>query len=56
MIGIFNKTIYGDDTTLNSKSDQAADLWQQQKLHFQLEYDLQDIVDWGRKWLIYFNA
>ena len=56
MIGIFNKTIYGDDITLNSKSDQASDLWQQQQLHFQLEYDLQYIVDWGRKWLVYFNA
>ena len=32
--------IYIDDTTLYSKCDQAADLWQQLELAFELEYDL----------------
>ena len=47
---ICNIAIYADDTTLYSKCDQAYDLWQQ------LESDLRDTVDWGRKWLIDFNA
>ena len=42
--------IYADDTTLHSKCDQASDLWQQ------LESDLQDTVDCGKKWLVDFNA
>ena len=29
---------------------QASDLWQE------LESDLQDTVEWGKKWLLYFNA
>ena len=48
--------IYADDTTLYSQCDQASDLWQQLKLAFELESDLQDTVDWGRKWLVDFNA
>ena len=48
--------IYADDTTLCSKCDQASDLWQQLELASELESDLQDIVDWGRKWLVNFNA
>ena len=47
--------IYADDTTLYSKCDQASDLWQQLELASELESDLQDTVDWGRKWLD-FNA
>ena len=35
--------------------DQASDLWQQLELASELESDL-DLVDWGRKWLIDFNA
>ena len=53
---ICNIVIYADDTTLYSKSDQASDLWQQLELASELEYDLQDTVDWGRKWLINSNA
>ena len=53
---VCNIAIYSDDTTLYSKCDQASDLWQQLKLAFELESDLQDTVDWGRKWLIDFNA
>ena len=49
-------TIYADDTTLYSKCDQGSDLWQQLALVSELESDLRDIVAWGRKWLVYFNA
>ena len=48
--------IYGDGTTLYSKCDQASDLWQQLELAFELESDLRDTVDWGRKWLVDFNT
>ena len=48
--------IYADDATLYSKCDQASDLWQQQELVSELESDLQDAEDWGRKWLVDFNA
>ena len=43
---IFDIAIYADDTTLYSKCDQASEL----------ESDLRDTVDWGRKWLVDFNA
>ena len=48
--------IYADDTTLCSKCDRASDLWQQLELASELESDLQDTVDWGKKWLVDFNA
>ena len=48
--------IYPDDTTLYSKCDQASDLWQQLELASKLESDLRDTVDWGKKWLVDFNA
>ena len=48
--------VYADDTTLCSKCDQASDLWQQLELASELESDLRDTVDWGRKWLVDFNA
>ena len=44
------------DTTLYSKCDQASDLWQQLELVSELESDLRDTVDWGRKWLVDFNV
>ena len=34
--------VYADDTTHNSKCDQASDLWQQPELACELESDLQD--------------
>ena len=46
---ICNIAIYADDTTLYSKCDQASDLWQQLELASELESDLRDTVDWGRK-------
>ena len=48
--------IYADDTTLYSKCDQASDLWQQLEFASELEPDLQDTVDWGRKCLVDFKA
>ena len=48
--------IYADETDLYSKCDQASDLWQQLELASELESDLQDTVDWGRKWLVDFNT
>ena len=53
---ICNIAIYADDTTLYSKCDQASDLWQQLELASELESDLRGTVDWGRKWLVDFNA
>ena len=53
---IRNIAIYNDDTTLYTKYDQASDLWQQLELASELESDLWDTVDWGRKWLVDFNA
>ena len=44
--------IYADDTTLYSKCDQASDMWQQLELASELESDLRDTVDWGKKWLV----
>ena len=47
--------IYADDSTLFSKCDQASDLWQLE-LPSELESDLQDTVDWVKKWLVDFNS
>ena len=49
---ICNIAIYADDTTLYSKCNQASDLWQQLEFASELESDLRDTVDWGRKWLV----
>ena len=48
--------VYADDTTLYSKCNRASDLWQQRDLASELESDLQDTVDWGKKWLVDFSA
>ena len=53
---ICNIAIYADDTTLDSKFDQVSNLWQQLELASELESDLWNTVDWGRKWLADFNA
>ena len=53
---ICNIAIYADDITLYSKCDQASDHWQQLELDSELESDLRYTVDWGRKWLVDFNA
>ena len=43
-------------STLYSKCDQASDLWQLLELTSELESDLRDTVDLGRKWLVDFNT
>ena len=48
--------IYADNTTLYSKCDQESGLWQHLELASELESDLQDSVDWGKKWLVDFSA
>ena len=53
---ICDRAIYADDTTLYSKCDRASDLWQQLELASELESDLRDTVDWGKKWLVDFSA
>ena len=53
---ICNIALYADDTTLYSKCYQASDLWQQIELASELESDLRDTLDLGRKWLVDFNA
>ena len=53
---ICNIAICADDTTLFSKFGQASDLCQQLELVSELESDLRDTVDWGRKWLVVFQC
>ena len=48
--------IYTDDATLYSKGDRASGLWQQLELASELESNLGDTVEWGKKWLVDFNA
>ena len=48
--------IYSDDTTLYSKCDQASSMWQQPELASEVKSDLQDTVEWGKKWVDGFNA
>ena len=45
---IYNIAIYADNTTLFSKY-KASDLWQQLELRSEIESDIRDTVDWGRK-------
>ena len=51
-----NIAIQAHDSTLYSKFDQASDFGQQLELFSELESDLQDTVDWGRKWHVDFSA
>ena len=53
---ICNIAVYVDDASFYSKCDQASDLWQQLDLASELESDLRDAVNWGKKWLVDFNA
>ena len=48
--------IYTDNTILYFKYDQTFYLFQQLDLASELESNLRDIVDCGRKWLVGFNA
>ena len=51
-----NITIYADDTTFYCKCYWASNLWQWQELTSELEHDLRDTLDRGRKWLVDFNV
>ena len=53
---ICDTAIYADGTTFYPKCDHASDLWQQLELASELESDLQDTVDFGKKWLVGFIA
>ena len=53
---ICNIAIYADHNTPYSKWYQASDLWQHLELASELESNLCDTVDWGRKCLVDFNA
>ena len=52
---ICNTALYADNTTRYSKCDEASDLWQQLELASEVESDLQDTVDWDKKWLVAFS-
>ena len=54
----YDITIYGGDTTLYSKCNQASELGQQLgwQVVSELESDKRDTVDWARKWLVDFYA
>ena len=54
-IVICNVAIYADDSTLCFKCEDVSSLWQKLGLTLELESDLRDTMDWGRKWLINFN-
>ena len=41
---------------VNQKCDEASDLWKQLEQASEVESDLQDTVNWGKKWLVDFNA
>ena len=49
-------TIYPDYVTLHCKCDLASDLWQQRELAFEVESDLRNTMDWGKKWLVDFST
>ena len=51
---ICDVAIYADDTTLQCY--RASNLWQQTELASELKSDLWDTVDWGKRWLVDFNA
>ena len=48
--------IYADDTAHSFKFYQASDLWQKLEFASELESDLQDTLDWCKKWLVDFNV
>ena len=50
----YNRTLF--EKFQISVIQSTFDLWQQLELASELESDLQDTVDWGKKWLVDFNA
>ena len=53
---ICNMTLYAGDTTFYSNCDQAPGLWQQLEMAAELESDVRDTINWGRKWLVDFST
>ena len=54
---ICNTAICTDDTAVYSnKFDQASDLWLEIEVASELQSDLQDTMEWGKKWLVDLNA
>ena len=48
--------IYADDTTLYSCLEKSGSLFEAVELAGSLQRDLDDIVEWGDKWLVSFNS
>lgn len=48
--------IYADDTTLYGTCSNASNVWSQLEMAADLEADLGNVVEWGKKWLVSFNA
>ena len=48
--------LYADDSTLYSSCKQAANQASQDRLASELDIDLNTIVEWGKSWLVTFNA
>ena len=53
---ICNIAIYADDNNLYYECAKESVLWQELELSSELKSDLQDTVDWSKKWLVDFNA
>ena len=53
---VCNIAYSADDSTFYSKCDHASGVWKQLQLTSELESDLGDTVNCGRKWLADFNA
>ena len=53
---ISNIAIYADDTTIYSSCDKVSDEFERLCMSGDLEGDLRDVVDWGKRWLVSFNA
>ena len=52
---ICNIAIHTDDTTFYSQCEHTSDFCLLE-LVSEIEFDLQDTTDWGRKWLVDFQA
>ena len=48
--------IYADDSMLYSCLGKTDDLFDMVELAANLEFDLRSTVEWGKKWLVTFNA
>ena len=53
---ICNITINADDANFYSKCEQVSDLWQKLELAYELEFDLQNTIDWNREWFVNFSG